>query len=438
MGLPDDCRGAEIAVVWAEAVSRGTGSVGVMTGETQDETAGPPAGARFQRRRADIIAAAIPILNGQGFDGMHLTAVAERIGLRATGVTYYFARKEELAVACLEAGFNTVHAMLDAAEGEPDAASRIAALISLHIARDADVRRGQATPIASFAAIRALEGAPRARVDEGYTRIFRRVRGLLGGPELACLDAADRTIRAIVLIEQLAWSSSWLDGYDLDLFPRLAARMTDITINGMVRAGDVAGLHVIELGTDATDMSKEAFLVAATRQINAHGYRGASVDRISASLNRTKGAFYHHNEAKDDLVAACFRRSFSVASEAQRQARALPGMERDRLMSAVAGLVRFQLGGEGPLLRASVLSSMPLAYQVEIMSQCDRVSRQFAAMIADAIADGSIRPVDPAIAGALLHAAVNVASDVRGLDIAADPDIVNRIVRAMVCGLPSA
>jgi AcrR family transcriptional regulator len=214
--------------------------------------------------------------------------------------------------------------------------------------------------------------------------------------------------------------------------------MTDITTNGMVRAGDVAGLHVIELGTDATDMSKEGFLIAATRQINAHGYRGASVDRISASLNRTKGAFYHHNEAKDDLVAACFRRSFSVASEAQRQARALPGKERDRLMSAVAGLVRFQLGGEGPLLRASVLSSMPPAYQVEIMSQSDRVSRQFAAMIADAIADGSIRPVDPAIAGALLHAAVNVASDVRGLDIAADPDIVNRIVRAMVCGLPSA
>jgi AcrR family transcriptional regulator len=409
-----------------------------MTGEAQDETAGPPPGARFQRRRADIIAAAIPILNGQGFDGMHLTDVAERIGLRATGVTYYFPRKEELAVACLEAGFDIFHRMLDAAEGEPDAASRIGRLIGLHIARDADVRRGQATPIASFAAIRALEGASLARVDDSYTRLFRRVRGLLDAPELARLDAADRTIRAIVLIEQLARSSSWLDGYDLDLFPRLAARMTDITTNGMVRAGDVPGLHAIEFGTGAADMSKEGFLVAATRQINAHGYRGASVDRISASLNRTKGAFYHHNEAKDDLVAVCFRRSFSVASEAQRQARALPGVERDRLMSVLAGLVRFQLGGEGPLLRASVLSSMPPAYQVEIMSQSDRVSRQFAAMIADAIADGSIRPVDPAIAGALLHAAVDVASDVRGLDIAADPDIVNRIVRAMVCGLPSA
>jgi len=409
-----------------------------MTGETQDETAGPPPGARFQRRRADIIAAAIPILNGQGFDGMHLTDVAERIGLRATGVTYYFPRKEELAVACLEAGFDIFHRMLDAAEGEPDAASRIGRLIGLHIARDADVRRGKATPIASFAAIRALEGASLARVDDSYTRLFRRVRGLLDAPELARLDAADRTIRAIVLIEQLARSSSWLDGYDLDLFPRLAARMTDITTNGMVRAGDVPGLHAIEFGTGAADMSKEGFLVAATRQINAHGYRGASVDRISASLNRTKGAFYHHNEAKDDLVAACFRRSFSIASEAQRQSRALPGTERDRLISAVAGLIRFQLGAEGPLLRASVLSSMPHAYQVEIISQSDRVSRQFGAMIADAIADGSIRPVDPAIAGALVHAAVNVASDIRDLTFAAEPDIVDRLVRAIFSGLDSA
>jgi len=424
--------------VWAEAVSRGTGSIGVMTGETQDETAGPPHGDRFQRRRTDIVAVAIPILNGQGFDGMHLTDVAERIGLRATGVTYYFPRKEELAVACLEAGFDIFHRMLDAAQAESDAASRIGRLISLHVARDAEVRRGQATPMASFAAIRALQGAPLARVSDGYTRVFRRVRGLLDGPDLAGVDAADRTIRAMVLLEQLAWSSSWLDGYDLDLFPRLAARMSEIATKGMIRTGDVTGLHAIELGTGAIDMSKEGFLIAATRQINAHGYRGASVDRISASLNRTKGAFYHHNEAKDHLVAACFRRSFSIAREAQRQAQVLPGMERDRLMSAVEGLVRFQLGDEGPLLRASVLSSMPHAYQVEIMSQSDRVSRQFAAMIADAIAEGSIRPVDPAIAGALVHAAVNVASEVRGLDIAADPDILNRFMRAMFCGLPSA
>jgi len=93
---------------------------------------------------------------------------------------------------------------------------------------------------------------------------------------------------------------------------------------------------------------------------------------------------------------------------------------------------------EGPLLRASVLSSMPHAYQVEIISQSERMSRQFGAMIADAIADGSIRPVDPAIAGALVHAAVNVASDIRDLGFAAELDIVDRLVRAIFSGLDSA
>ena len=35
--------------------------------------------------------------------------------------------------------------------------------------------------------------------------------------------------------------------------------------------------------------------------MNEHGYLGASVQKISERLNVTKGAFYHHIEAKDDL-----------------------------------------------------------------------------------------------------------------------------------------
>jgi hypothetical protein len=39
------------------------------------------------------------------------------------------------------------------------------------------------------------------------------------------------------------------------------------------------------------------------------------------------------------------------------------------------------------------------------------------------------------VAGALLHAAVNVASDVRILNFAHDQDIVGRFVRTLFCGL---
>ncbi len=392
---------------------------------------------RFERRRADIIAAAIPVLNGHGFKGMRLTAVAELIGLKATGVTYYFPRKEELAVACLESGYAIFDDLLGQAEREPDARRRIARFIDLFVARDALVRQGEAVPLASFSAIRALEGEHRDHVAKGYKQMFRRVRALFECAELA--DKTDRSIRALALLEQLFWANAWLGDFDLDDFPRLAQRMTDIVVNGI--APDMVWTEEAELNLITTparsDTFKENFLTAATRQINAHGYRGASVDRISASLNLTKGAFYHHNEAKDDLVAACFRRSFSIVRDAQRRAREVAGSEGHRLVAAVAALIRFQLGPDGPLLRTSVLSSMPPEHQVEILGRSYRVSRQFSAMISDAIADGSARAVDAVVAGAMLHAAINISSDVRALKISAEPDIACRFTRALFVGFPN-
>ncbi len=397
----------------------------------------PQGSDRFARRRADIIAAAIPVLNGQGFKGMRLTAVAGLIGLRATGVTYYFPRKEELAVACLESGFAILHELVAKAERETGAAARITRLIALLVARDADVRQGRAVPLASFAAIRALEGEHRDRVVVGYTTMFRRVRDLFDAPELAAMDQADRTIRTLILLEQLFWALSWLGDFDIEEYPRLAARMADIALNGLAPAALHPPLPVLPApgaGASERDLPKESFLKAATLQINAHGYRGASVDRISASLNLTKGAFYHHNEAKDDLVAACFRRSFTIMRETQIQARELAEPEARRLAAAVEALIRFQLGSEGPLLRTSVLSSMPAEHKAEIIAHSYRISRQFASMVVDGVTDGSGRSVDPMVAGAMVHAAINIASDARPLKMANEPDIVPRFVRAVFAG----
>ncbi len=391
---------------------------------------------RFERRRADIVAAAIPVLNEQGFKGMRLTVVAELIGLKATGVTYYFPRKEELAVACFETGMGVFHELLAIAERECDARARVARLIELFVERDAAVREGRATPLASFSAIRALEGEHFDRVTEAYKQMFRRVRALFESPELSSVDRVGRAIRTIVLLEQLYWANVWLGDYDLDEFPRLSRRMIDIVADGIAPAGVPfePGELTLRGATEGADAAKEAFLLAATREINKHGYRGASVDRISASLNLTKGAFYHHNEAKDELVAACFRRSFGIMREAQRRARDIPDTEGRRLAAVFDSLIRFQLGPEGPLLRTSVLSSMPPEQQVEIIGHSYRISRQFAAMVADAIADGSARPVDPAVAGAMVHAAINIASDVRVLKMINEPDIVRRFVRPLFVG----
>lgn len=409
----------------------------IETRDAPERDAGPIGTDRFERRRADIIAAAIPVLNGQGFKGMRLTAVAELIGLRATGVTYYFPRKEELAVACLESGYAVLNDLVAQAESEPDAGARISRLIALFVERDAAVRKGEAPPLASFAAIRALEGEHRDRVVEGYKQMFNRVRALLDSPELAPMDHTDCTIRTLILLEQLFWALTWLGDFDVEEYPRLAARMADIVLHGL--APDALAAPPPELSppgatAEGRDPSKESFLKAATIQINAHGYRGASVDRISASLNLTKGAFYHHNEAKDDLVAQCFRRSFGIMRDMQIAARDLAEPEARRLAAAVQALIRFQLGPEGPLLRTSVLSSMPAEHKAEILGHSYRISRQFASMIVDGVTDGSGRSVDPMVAGAMVHAAINIAADARPLKMAQEPDIVARFVRPVFAG----
>ena len=59
------------------------------------------------------------------------------------------------------------------------------------------------------------------------------------------------------------------------------------------------------LGRTRDPEGTRALLVEkAFREIHAHGYAGASLDRILASSGLTKGALYHHFKSKADLLHA--------------------------------------------------------------------------------------------------------------------------------------
>jgi AcrR family transcriptional regulator len=183
-------------------------------------------------------------------------------------------------------------------------------------------------------------------------------------------------------------------------------------------------------------MSRETFLLAATRLINSRGYRGASVDKISAELNVTKGSFYHHNEAKDDLVVACFERTFEVMTRVQRLAMALPGDQWTRLSSAAAALAEYQLSEYGPLLRSSAFAALPEPIRLQMVQYSNRVSDRFGSMISDGIAEGSVRPVDPFIAAQMLNATLNAGAElgfwVPGVSQKAAPAV---FVRPLLMGI---
>lgn len=392
-----------------------------------------PAGKRFQERRAAIVAAAIPLLNDHGFKGMRLVEVGDQIGLKSTGITYYFPRKEDLALACIEHGIEVFHGFLSEAEEEGKAAARIRRLVLEFIRRDVLVRTAETTPLASFAAVRSLEGAHRERATRLYRDMFDRTRRLLDEDSTSPIVRQRSALHTVILLEQLYWASDWLSHYDIEEAPRLAERMADLMLFGLrVDGGGVeAGL-----GEDVCDSppANEDFMRAATREINDHGYRGASIDRISASINLTKGAFYHHHDAKDELVRACFQRTFDLIRAAQRAARKIGSSEWERLSIAVNMLIRFQLSDDGPLLRTSALPSLPRDLQAEIRELSYRTGRTFSSMVSDGIAEGSIRPVDSTIAAHMLAAGINAAADVSNWPEVEGADVAVDYARALLCG----
>jgi AcrR family transcriptional regulator len=313
---------------------------------------------RFQAKRDAILAAAADAINEQSAKGMTFADVARRVGLNTTSVTYYFKRKEDLAAAAFEQTLERLDAMLDAALEEPTPEARVARYLNINMERLARIRRGEERDFAILSDLRAMEDPMKGQLLTGWRNIFRKTRSLWGAGASPRRDRSARRPRACAAREHL-------------LAHRLAAALRSRRISARRGAADGRvplrhrrargrlGAEMLDLEHDEPEPGREAFLLAATRLINELGYRGASVQRIASELNVTKGSFYHHLDAKDELVIACYKRSFDIIADAQRLAESHDGSHWERLESTIATLLDYQFSERGPLLRTTALSGLP-------------------------------------------------------------------------------
>jgi AcrR family transcriptional regulator len=383
-----------------------------MTGEMPAEVVDGQGTARFRRKRDAILAAAAEAINEQSAKGMTFADVARRVGLNTTSVTYYFKRKEELAAAAFEHTLEYLLTMLDTAMREPDPPARVARYVALNFARLRRIDRGEERPLAVLSDLRATEEPARGRLMAGWREVFRRTRGLWGEPTgRAAKDLLGA--RAHVLLENTFWLPAWLRRYEPEQYDRVEARLMDLFAHGLATPGASWAPELLDLDHGAQEAGRDQFLLAATRLINELGYRGASVQRIASELNVTKGSFYHHLDAKDELVVACYRRSFDTIAAAQAAADAAGGSHWRRLASAVATLLDVQFAERAPLLRTTALSGLPAGERHAMVDRSNRIARRYAGTIMDGFAEGSIRAVDALIAAQSLMALQNAAFDMR-------------------------
>ena len=370
---------------------------------------------RFHEKRESVLGAAARLFNERGVKGATLADIAASVGLVTNSVSYYYRKKEDLATECFLrsiAAFDAIAVEASAQHGVP---ARLATFFELHSRLLADMEQGTRPWLVTFNDIRALPSPQAEEVFAAYTDMFRRVRGLLKGPETTHLTRDDLNARGHMVLSIAHWVRAWITRYEVDEYPRVSARVVDILVQGV--RGGASRWQPAEAERDwqlASGASgpMEAFLRAATVLVNEQGYRGASVEKISARLNVTKGSFYHHNDNKHDLISECFERSFAVVREALSLAENSPGSGWGRICAAARVLVRYQLSDDGPLLRTSATSALPdQAHREQVRRTMRRLTQRMGSVVVDGMMDGSIRPVDPAIFAEGAIAAINAAAE---------------------------
>ena len=376
----------------------------------------PASTRKFDEKRGAIIHAASVLINEVGVQATTLAEVARAIGLNATSVTYYFPRKEKLVVAVYDETLTLMEDMARAALEQPDPAARLRHFIAGQIALRKRIRAGERGLTTALSEIRTLDTEAYDTLMAHYLRVVDIVRRFFGewtSNEQRALFSA----RAHILLEAMMWWPIWSLRYSVRDFDRIEARLFDVLANGVpLQRGRFAPQELSgdwRTCEDEEGGQNEAFLRAATVMINRLGYRGASVNRIAESLNVTKGSFYHHHQAKDDLVLACFQHSYDRLSAAQ-----IAGLELDadywtRICSVMRELIDVQFFDATPLLRTTALQALEADHKDDVVVRSNRLARRFSGMLMDGVADGSVRPVDPLIAGQVIMSTVNSAYDAR-------------------------
>lgn len=188
---------------------------------------------RFDRKLADILAAAAQVFAAEGYDRSSIRAVAERAQVSIAGLYYYVRSKEELLYqiqADVFGGLVTRYKAESGAVREPEA--RLELLVRNHLERF----------LADLAVLRVcsreidrLEGEYRARVEtiqrEYFglvVRLFAEIRRKRGA------SAAEPRTAALALFGAINWVHTWYRARTGPDAASLARQVVQLSLNGVL------------------------------------------------------------------------------------------------------------------------------------------------------------------------------------------------------------
>lgn len=152
---------------------------------------------------------------------------------------------------------------------------------------------------------------------------------------------------------------------------------------------------------------REAVLRAAVRMFNERGFFATSLDDVAASLGISKRTIYHYLANKDQVLLECVTIGLQQLLQAAEESRAEEGTGRDRLIKFLRRYAEINMDdfgrcvirtGEEALSRESLPRYRALKREIDIAMR---------SMLADAVEDRSIGPIDVKMAAFTIAGALN-------------------------------
>jgi AcrR family transcriptional regulator len=381
--------------------------------------------AQHDAKRLAILSQAARLFNYKGSRATTLRDIAESLGLTKTSLYYYVKTKEELIFQCYMSALEFHLGKLDDIEQQHSAPlDRLSAFLLQHFDNWLAAQEGRGPHIAALLEIASLKGDHRQQVETQYIALFKRILGYFRQ------GIADRSLRKLepvattrAVIGSIDWAFSWLHKIPAGQVDATARQALDIITHGLYAKKDEYipaainhsdGDGQLLQGFDREQQNRkkqEAFYKTGTWFFNKQGFNGTSLDEIAEHLNVSKGAFYYHIKNKEDLLFNCYSRSLDISEKIYQQAARSEGTGLEKVERTCRRIFYFQNSSEGPLIRYSSITALPMERRLEILKRTDAANECFGDFMREGMADGSVRPIDTFVAQQLIAGAVNASMD---------------------------
>jgi len=157
----------------------------------------------------------------------------------------------------------------------------------------------------------------------------------------------------------------------------------------------------------AREAKRQALLRAAVRMFNERGFHATSLDDVATSLGVSKPTIYHYLGNKDQVLLECVSLGLAQLLAAAQAARAVPGRGIDRLRSFLVSYACINMDDFGRCVIRTGDESLSAESAQRFRSLKRGIDNALRALIAEAIADGSIVADDPKMLAMALAGALN-------------------------------